>query len=404
MAVLFCDVYFLTNLMELINRGIAPISSTSKSFGNTCGMEVFNTSYPATQYHNLPITDQDFARERDRAMNHNEEYGVKPLTPEQQAQERAAAWAVIKKMTMAIFKLDPMGFSFPVEFADPRSTLERNADNFSFLAAMYLDKAYETPDRPRRLALIATGIIASLHLQLQSKKPWNPVLGETLSGRYSNGSTVYAEQTSHHPPISAFELFGVNNRWHLYGNFKIKVSSGPRSAEIYYLGKFYLDFDDGSKYEWNIPTNILYGIIYGDRIMRMCGPILVKDLINNLELTFDCWPKKDKKKDILKPVSSTVWGSVNETNSTNKDPILIIKGDYTKIIYINDEPVWNIETDIVQRPLLETPRDDILPSDSRFRLDRGLLIEGNLPEADKAKVIIEETQRREEKLRIKISK
>ena len=40
------------------------------------------------------------------------------------------------------------------------------------------------------------------------RKPFNPVLGETWQGCLSDGSKVFLEQISHHPPISAFQLDG----------------------------------------------------------------------------------------------------------------------------------------------------------------------------------------------------
>lgn len=42
----------------------------------------------------------------------------------------------------------------------------------------------------------------------------------------------------------------------------------------------------------------------------------------------------------------------------------------------------------------------LLPSDSRFRLDRALLIQNRVDDSDEVKIMIEEMQRREEKMRI----
>lgn len=37
-------------------------------------------------------------------------------------------------------------------------------------------------------------------------KPFNPILGETYQAEYSGGVRVYAEQISHHPPISSWQM------------------------------------------------------------------------------------------------------------------------------------------------------------------------------------------------------
>jgi Oxysterol-binding protein len=51
--------------------------------------------------------------------------------------------------------------------------------------------------------------VAGLQHAFQSwRKPFNPILGETWQGLLPDGSRIYLEQISHHPPISAFELVG----------------------------------------------------------------------------------------------------------------------------------------------------------------------------------------------------
>jgi hypothetical protein len=39
-------------------------------------------------------------------------------------------------------------------------------------------------------------------------KPFNPILGETWEACLPDGCTIFLEQISHHPPISAFQLLG----------------------------------------------------------------------------------------------------------------------------------------------------------------------------------------------------
>ena len=385
--------------MDLVNRGPAPVNDEAKVMGSVEGLTILNTSYIGVPFHRIEYPDPDFAHERDRAMNHNTDDGIKPLTPEQQAHERELAWELIKRITKKIFSMDPMSISFPVDFNDPRTSLERMADNMVYLANKYIDLAFEESNPEKRLGYIAAGIIASFQLQMQQKKPWNPVLGETYSGRYFNGNRIYAEQTSHHPPITAIEIIGDKNKWRCHSVIDIKVSSGPFKAEIYYYGSFKLELGNGVVIEWNIPTNVMTGIISGDRLMRMSGPVEIKDVANNIGLKFDAWPKKDKSKGILKTRSSTIWGCTYLLNEKKATPRMILSGDYTDKIMLDSEVIWDISQDFAVRPLNETPQDDILLSDSRFRIDRGCLIDGKMSDAEVAKKVIEESQRREEKLR-----
>lgn len=51
--------------------------------------------------------------------------------------------------------------------------------------------------------------VAGLQHVFQSwRKPFNPILGETWQARLDDGATVFFEQISHHPPVSAFQMIG----------------------------------------------------------------------------------------------------------------------------------------------------------------------------------------------------
>ena len=43
---------------------------------------------------------------------------------------------------------------------------------------------------------------------MQARTPLNPLLGETVQREMEDGTKYYAEQISHHPPITAFQLVG----------------------------------------------------------------------------------------------------------------------------------------------------------------------------------------------------
>jgi hypothetical protein len=48
-------------------------------------------------------------------------------------------------------------------------------------------------------------------------------LGETLQAEYNDGSKVYVEQTSHHPPVSSFLLYGPNENYVYSGYYLYEV-------------------------------------------------------------------------------------------------------------------------------------------------------------------------------------
>jgi hypothetical protein len=85
------------------------------------------------------------------------------------------------------------------------------------------------------------GLTNSL-LFLDIEKPFNPILGETYQC-FIAGCPVYAEQISHHPPISAILMYGRGYKIHacLEGILNIHMNI----AEGINQGFYHIIFDDG---------------------------------------------------------------------------------------------------------------------------------------------------------------
>ena len=390
--------------MSLLDRKEAPTKEDAKVMGTPNGLTIKNTSYRNIDPVNLPYKDPDYAYERDRAINHKCKDGIYPMTPEEQQAERDASWKLVKQFTKNIFTMNFTNFSFPTSYSEPRSFLERTADIFAFLGDSYIDKCGAEQDLDKKLLYLAAGIAGGFYIYMQAKKPWNPVLGETYVGGWETGAKIYSEQTSHHPPISDTEIIGKDNKWKCHSHCNFTIDSGMREVDINQNGIFHLEFQDGNVYEWQFPIIQVYGILYGDRIIRVKGPITITDIKNNLTCVIQVQPKKDKSKGINESVASTIYAYTYETNDKNQKERKAFVGDFTDKLVFTDsqESIWDINKDIIKRPIVQGPPEELLPSDSRFRLDRCYLIAGNSDAADEAKVTIEEAQRREEKLRIKI--
>jgi hypothetical protein len=277
--------------------------------------------------------------------------------------------------------------------------MERAADLFVFLVSEYLERAYEAQTPEIRLSLTAIGVIASFHLYLQAKKPWNPVIGETYIGRWANGTTMYAEQTSHHPPITSVQIRTPTNHWKIDANFCFGIDQGLLQIDILQKGRTTLQFADGCTYEWEYPIIRAVGILRGDRIIRIRGPFHMKDLTNKMEARVKVGPKPSKARGIVKPKATMIWGGVRREGAAKDDYIARITGDYVGVVCLNGEPVWNLETDFASRPSVKVLDDELLLSDCRFRIDRAMMIQGDMEAAESAKALLEELQRRDARLR-----
>lgn len=91
----------------------------------------------------------------------------------------------------------------------------------------YMRLAMTRSDDPVwKLKHINLAALVGLHLAAETgtKSPLNPILGETLVQESEQGTRVYCEQTSHHPPISHFLIEGPTDcPFRMYGHVEYKV-------------------------------------------------------------------------------------------------------------------------------------------------------------------------------------
>lgn len=112
------------------------------------------------------------------------------------------------------------------------------------------------------------------------------------------GSKYYAEQTSHHPPISHFCLDGPEHLpFKLNGYIEVKLDmKGAFSSLMFSLpGIVKLNLPDGSLIEMSTKTLEVTGILSDKKTYNMVGTMTICDVTNgvNAEVTFDC--NKDKR-------------------------------------------------------------------------------------------------------------
>lgn len=101
---------------------------------------------------------------------------------------------------------------------------------------------------------------AGLHRGLESwKKPFNPILGETWQAHMPGGVSLYMEQVSHHPPVSAYQLEGSD--WTLSGWSQPAVVPVVRFYGIKTVAKGArrIEYADGSVVEVTTPHFAIKG-------------------------------------------------------------------------------------------------------------------------------------------------
>ena len=153
---------------------------------------------------------------------------------------------------------------------EPRSYLQKLTDAWThprFLAEASSPEL--TGNAEERVKLTATWFVAGLQHAFQSwRKPFNPILGETWAGGLPDGSEIFLEQTSHHPPVSAFQLVGPGRRYVFSGLSQPEVGFKGVDVRTTAKGARSIVFaDDGLRIHVTFPSYLMRGVLGGGEFL-----------------------------------------------------------------------------------------------------------------------------------------
>ena len=159
---------------------------------------------------------------------------------------RSSGTDIIKQIGKKILKGDfnLTTISFPIKVMIPLTILQSIARSF-FQFPYYMHLAKDK-DLYEKMKYTIVSSLASFFCSSFFLKPLNPVLGETYEAMFMDGTKVYLEQTSHHPPISHYELYGPNKEWYYSGYSNYSSSAGLNSCSVTNNGKRSVRFKDGT--------------------------------------------------------------------------------------------------------------------------------------------------------------
>lgn len=131
----------------------------------------------------------------------------------------------------------------------------------------------------RRFALVALHF-ATQYTNVEKSglfKPFNPLLGETYE-LVRPGYRFLAEQVSHHPPVSAFVIFG-DSGYVKHSSFQTKTSFGMGTLSFTNTYNEYLDLVLlNEHFEWFPPSLGVHGLITGKPYIDVEGQAVLRDL------------------------------------------------------------------------------------------------------------------------------
>ena len=182
-----------------------------------------------------------------RAEDACKEGGFALVDPEIVARYRTAAKHMVKQIGQKIFSgsFNLSTVSFPIYCMSSESILYMIATMTVHTPTYLTAAAYET-DPVRRMKLVMTTSLSFLYTCHRFDKPLNPVLGETYQGYHDDGTRVYMEQVTHHPPVSYMLQEGPNKlyRWWGYSSFSPKAHMN--SIDLVVKGGKWIEFQDGT--------------------------------------------------------------------------------------------------------------------------------------------------------------
>lgn len=118
--------------------------------------------------------------------------------------------------------------------------------------------------------------------------PLNPIIGETMVKKTERGSIIYAEQTSHHPPISNFLLEGPPEfPFTISGHvqFKLGVKMGFTAAVFHAPGKYTINLPDKSRIELEGKTVEVTGLMSNSKNFNATGTLTYTDVTKKYKST-----------------------------------------------------------------------------------------------------------------------
>jgi len=316
--------------------------------------------------------------------------------------------------------LDLLKISRPALLSAPKTYLECIAGDL--FHTKFLDAAAATEDPVLRLKNVVAFTLAGLCkniIELGNNGPLNPILGETYYAEKSNGTKLFCEQISHHPPVSAYLINHPTGAYKVYGVGEVTAKmAGLNTINGQKIGDTVIEFKNGGKIVIGNPEMRIDGLVMGERIVNYMRSFTITDEKNKLgaDITFNyeevgtmtklassfkgffggSAPKSDK------PLFDTFNISVYSFNrrgsdTVDKAEICTGSGSWLSHVEIEGDLYWRL-TDPVDDVWVETNTGK-LESDSRNRMDSKFIRSKNYDQAQKEKDGLENLQRRDAKLR-----
>lgn len=191
--------------------------------------------------------------------------------------------------------MDLSKVALPTFILEPRSLLEKLSDTVIHPEILTAIPQKDTPEA--RMLAVVRWYLSAYHVRPKgTKKPFNPVLGETFSAHFkaapstscADGVTWTAQQVSHHPPVSAFFARDDAGSVVIQGCFAPKSKFLGNSAASMGGGAFRIFLPQHDEvYYLNWPSVYVRGVLFGTLLMEVAGNVTIACPKNNITANLD---------------------------------------------------------------------------------------------------------------------
>ncbi|CAO3622126.1 unnamed protein product [Cunninghamella blakesleeana] len=252
-------------------------------------------------------------------------------TEELEEGSRSILLAIAGQLTKG---MDLQRVALPTFVLEPRSMLERITDFMSHPELLFSASAEDDP--VQRFIGVLRYYLSGWHIKPRGvKKPYNPVLGEFFRCRYkySDGSNAcyIAEQTSHHPPISAYFYSCPDHKVIIAGDIRPKSRFYGNSVGTIMEGSSHVILTDryNERYDIEMPNMYARGVLFGTMTLELGDKSKVSCKSSDLscELEF-------KTKGFFSGQWNSVVGKIKK--ETTQEVLYEISGQWSNELYIKN--------------------------------------------------------------------
>jgi len=173
------------------------------------------------------------------------------------------------------------GISLPSNMYEPLSILQRQAEMIEH--SCVLNEAAKCVDGVEQLAYVCAFAVSGYSSTQRFKPNFNPMLGETYEyvDKRSN-ARFFAEQVSHHPPVSAF--ISENEQWKFWQNSSPTTKFLGNSIDLNTHGNSYISFTDSkNQFFYTNPCTRIQNVIFGTMRMEHYGELNIRNLNGSIQ-------------------------------------------------------------------------------------------------------------------------